>query len=70
MHRVPVSSSNLQSVGYDAATKTLEIRFDSGGIYQYLNVPPSTHQGLMSAASKGTFFDAWIKHRYATRRVG
>ncbi|KAA1194840.1 KTSC domain-containing protein [Photorhabdus heterorhabditis] len=27
MNRVPVSSSNLHSVGYNQATKTLEIAF-------------------------------------------
>ncbi|WP_394854027.1 KTSC domain-containing protein [Citrobacter freundii] len=38
MIRQPVSSSNLQSVGYDQATSTLEIAFHSGGIYQYSRV--------------------------------
>nr|ELR5054722.1 KTSC domain-containing protein [Providencia rettgeri] len=31
MNRVPVSSSNLQSVGYDPATHVLEIAFHSSG---------------------------------------
>ncbi|EPE1183623.1 KTSC domain-containing protein [Providencia stuartii] len=52
MNRVPVSSSNLQSVGYDPATHVLEIAFHSGGIYQYLNVPAHIHTGLMSAHPK------------------
>ncbi|RZK30825.1 MAG: KTSC domain-containing protein, partial [Hymenobacter sp.] len=49
MNRVPVDSSNLSSVGYDAATKTLEIAFRSGGVYQYSYVPPNIHNELMSA---------------------
>ncbi|EFF2588943.1 KTSC domain-containing protein [Escherichia coli] len=39
MIRNYVSSSNLQSVGYDSATLTLEIAFHNGGIYQYSGVP-------------------------------
>lgn len=61
MNRVSVTSTNLRSVGYDAATQTLEIEFKDSGIYQYTGVPPHRHTGLMSAASKGEYFDAHIK---------
>ena len=33
MERIPVESSNLASVGYDSDSLTLEIEFNSGGIY-------------------------------------
>lgn len=61
MNRIPVSSSNLASVGYDSENKILEIEFNSGSIYQYFNVPASIYSGLMSAASHGQYFDAYIK---------
>jgi hypothetical protein len=61
MNRVPVSSSNLASVGYAAESKTLEIEFQNGSIYQYFNVPKNIYSGLMSAASHGSYFDAYIK---------
>lgn len=61
MNRTPVKSSNLSSVGYDSATQTLEVEFHSTGVYQYLNVPAYRHAGLMSAASHGEYFDAYIK---------
>lgn len=61
MERKHVSSSNLESVGYDPATKTLEIAFLNGGIYQYSGVPGSVYQGLMSASSHGQYFDQYIK---------
>ncbi|EME4038605.1 KTSC domain-containing protein [Morganella morganii] len=71
MNRVPVSSSNLHSVGYDQATSTLEIAFHSGGIYQYSGVPSHIHSGLMNASSKGQYFDAHIKKaRYPYRKMG
>lgn len=61
MERQHVSSSNLESVGYDPATKTLEIEFLNGGLYQYSGVPESVYQALMSASSHGQYFDSNIK---------
>ncbi|HCJ6423359.1 TPA: KTSC domain-containing protein [Enterobacter hormaechei subsp. xiangfangensis] len=71
MIRQPVSSSNLQSVGYDPATSTLEIAFHGGGIYQYARVPASVHTALINAPSKGQYFDVHIKKAgYPYRKVG
>lgn len=61
MERVPVQSSNLSSVGYDAETLTLEIEFHHGTVYQYFGVPPEIYEGLINAGSKGTFFNQTIK---------
>jgi len=69
MERTPVSSSNLKSVGYDLASKTLEVEFNSGRIYQYFNVPESAYQGLMSAGSHGQYFHRFIKNSYDYQRV-
>lgn len=55
MNRTPVSSSNLASIGYDHESMVLEIKFHSGGIYQYFNVPESVYQGLMPAVLDKTF---------------
>jgi len=61
MQRTPVSSSDLRSVGYDAATNVLEIEFHNSSIYVYMGVPSSHYQGLMSAPSKGSYFATHIK---------
>jgi len=61
MEREEVSSSNLASIGYDAESKTLEIEFLNGGIYQYFSVPEIIYNGLMSASSHGQYFDKNIK---------
>ncbi|HGY5869764.1 TPA: KTSC domain-containing protein [Citrobacter farmeri] len=70
MIRQSVSSSNLQSVGYDPTTRVLEIAFIGGGIYQYHGVPATTYQSLMSAPSKGSFFARCIRNVFPTTRVG
>ncbi len=70
MNRTPVSSTNLRSVGYDPSTSTLEVEFRHGGIYQYFDVPAARYDGLLSAYSKGGYFDAFIKNGgYAYHRV-
>ena len=66
---VRVSSSNLHSVGYDADSQTLRIKFHSGGIYDYFNVPESRHSGLMNASSKGGYHADYIKGNYRYRQI-
>lgn len=70
MQRQPVSSSNLNSVGYDSVFRVLEIQFNAGGIYQYSGVPQSEYQGLMNASSHGQYFHAHIKNVYPFKKVG
>lgn len=70
MTRQHVSSSNVSSIGYDAASQTLEVEFHNGGVYQYYGVPESTYQGFMTAGSKGTYLHDHIKNRYRYRKVG
>ncbi len=69
MNRQPVSSSNLRSVGYDSSTNTLEIEFNSGGIYQYYGVPLVVYQKLMNAPSHGKYFHAHIKGVYPDTKI-
>ncbi len=69
MDRVPVSSSNLLSVGYDPSAETLEVEFKNQTIYQYYNVPLVMYEQLMQAPSIGAFFNANIRNAYASSRV-
>lgn len=65
MNRINVDSSNLQSVGYDSETKTLEVQFNyADRIYHYLEVPQEIFDGLMAAESKGKFLQQNVKNRY------
>ncbi len=64
MERIHVRSSMLDSVGYDETTGTLEVKYKSGGIYKYRNVPLEVYLGLMSAYSKGRYFNRYVKGKY------
>lgn len=67
---IPVSSSNLDAVGYDEKSKTLYITFHKSGTYAYDNVPESVYKGLMAASSKGQYHKAYIKRSFPYRRLG
>jgi hypothetical protein len=70
MHRVPVDSKSLRSVGYDASTRKLEVEFHSGRVYAFAEVPASVHDWLMRSPNKGGFFNRMIRERYEVRQVG
>ncbi len=69
MDRTPVDSTNVESVGYDPGTATLEIEFKNGGIYQYFGVPDQVHSDLMNAPSKGLYFNANIRNAYPLAKL-
>lgn len=69
MDRTQVSSSTIRSIGYDQASSTLEIEFNSGTVYQYAGVPQAEYDGFLSASSHGTYFNANIKNRYSYTKV-
>jgi hypothetical protein len=69
MKRTPVESSMIASVGYDEASRILEIEFNNGRVYQYADVPPEEYQGLMEADSHGRYFLAHIRDVYDYWRV-
>lgn len=68
MKMVPVQSSDLASVGYENGT--LRILFNSGGLYEYYNVPERVFKELLSASSHGKFFHQFIKNSYRYQRIG
>ncbi|MCL2838833.1 MAG: KTSC domain-containing protein [Oscillospiraceae bacterium] len=63
-----VSSSNIYAIGYESST--LHIRFHSGGLYAYYNVPQHIYSNLMNASSHGEYFHAHIKGRYGDTCIG
>lgn len=68
MNMIPVSSSNLSSVGYENGT--LYVRFHNGSLYSYSGVPESIYHGLMSAPSHGSYLASHVKNVYPYRRIG
>lgn len=51
-----VKSSNIESLGYDEATKTLAVKFKSGGTYHYSDITADQHTAFSGAKSIGAHF--------------
>lgn len=60
-----VQSEAIEQIEYDAPSRTLFVQFTSGEWYSYFGVPAAEHQAFEAAESKGRFFQARIRDRYA-----
>ena len=68
MRRKPVDSSAICSVGYDPASETLEVEFQSGNVYRYSGVPEEIYEDFLQARSKGRFFGTFIRGQYESAK--
>jgi hypothetical protein len=60
-----VDSSNVEAIGYDAATQELYVRFvRSGETYVYQQVEEWVFEDFKRADSKGTFLNTNVKPHY------
>ncbi len=62
-------STAIRTIVYDATAARMLVTFVTGRKYIYENVPPHVHAAFQSAPSKGRFFNAEIRDRYAYREV-
>ena len=69
MKMIPVESSNVESVGYDDGSSTLQVAFKKGGMYQYFDVPKGVFEALRDASSVGGYLASNIKGRYRYSKV-
>jgi hypothetical protein len=67
---VPVSSSNINAVGYDSEKSEMTVEFKSGGTYVYFNVDPSIHAQFVGSPSIGKFFHSNIRGQFESEKVG
>ena len=69
LQRQPVPSSDIASIGYDAAEQILEIEFHATGVYRYFSVPVEIFETLRAAPSPGKYFLQNIKGRFAWEKA-
>ena len=64
-----VASTTLATVAYDEARELLRLEFCSQAIYLYFRVPARVHQALLTAPSKGSYFNQAIRGWFPYQRV-
>lgn len=67
MQMASFASMSIAAAGY--ADGKLVIEFRGGGAYQYDGVPASIVSQLFSSASKGRFYQAFIKGKFPCIRI-
>lgn len=61
----PVTSSNIEAVGYDTDAQTMAVQFKGGKPpYHYANVPADVHEAFMAAESIGSHFAKFIRGNF------
>ena len=63
-----LDSSVLKSAAY-STDETLQLEFRTGPVYRYFRVPPTIFQKLMTATSKGAYFNRNIRNSFRYQRV-
>ena len=67
LHRV--SSSSINSIGYNSLTLTVGVKFITGALYEYYQVPESVYNMFNNASSKGTYLANHIEDKFKYRKV-
>ena len=68
MHRYDVSSSNVESIGYNPIERILEVSYRGNRVYHYFDVDPGTFADLMAAPSKGSFINQNVAYNFSYSR--
>lgn len=69
MKMTSVDSSNVEAVGYDEDSSTLQVAFKNGTMYQYFDVPENVFIALRDADSVGGYLASRIKGTYRYSKV-
>lgn len=69
MTLVPVDSSMLSAVGFDASIGELEAVFTDGAVWRYRNVPERVYRELLAADSKGSYMRDFVIDVYPDYRL-
>jgi len=67
---LPVSSSNIESIGYNEENQEVYVRFINGSMYVYKGVPLHEYENLRDAPSLGSYLHRNYKNVYPYERIG
>lgn len=66
---IQVSSSNIESIGYDEANQEVFVRFLNHTLYKYKGVPQHEFDNFRNAPSQGSYLHRNFKNVYPYERV-
>mgnify|MGYP003633840729 CR=1 FL=1 len=66
---INVSSSNIESIGYEEQSELVYVRFLNGSLYIYKGVPLHEFENLRDASSLGSYLHRNYKNVYPYERI-
>jgi len=69
MTQIHLNSTSLNAAAYAGQTGVLKLEFRSGAVYHYFAVPVPTWQEFLGAESSGTYFNRYIRNRFAYVKI-
>lgn len=66
---LPVSSSNIDSIGYNVVNQEVYVRFLNNTLYVYKGVPLHIFENFRNAPSQGVYLNTNIKNVYPYDRI-
>ena len=69
MDHQPIDSSAIASAGYDDDRGALEVKFRSGRVYLYKQVPRGVYEELITSSSAGRYLNEAIRANYEVELI-
>ena len=64
MEELEIDSAMIRSIAYDDGARTCDVRFTSGRVYRYSDVPREVFDWWSRTPSKGAFFNRKVRDVY------
>ena len=66
---VPIVSRIFDAVKYEGKTRTMILRFDTGSVYAYRDVPRQVYDDFTRIVNHGEYFNRHIRKQYRFERL-
>lgn len=66
---VKVNSSTISEIGYDTQRSVMTVKFKTGAIYEYLEVPHEIYDFVINSESVGKALNAEVKGIYEYQQL-
>lgn len=70
MQRMPIHRGGIVSAGYDAATRSLDIEFDTHRVVRYSDVGSEVAERFLTSAAPVSYFHDEIEDQYSSTELG
>jgi hypothetical protein len=65
----PLCSPVFKAIGYSEGTRTLQLAFHDGAVYEYEGVSPACFETLLQSQRRGAYFNSEIRGRFPCRKI-